>query len=97
MKKFSELQELTKSYLNGDLDKLKVEYEDDNQMRVEVAYTDKDHYHLFYVVDINQANQHVDFIEHYCNFGRDYINLVPCDRFEKALKEYLFKEKTDLI
>ena len=90
MKKFSALSDITTTYLNGTLERLKIEYEDDNTMRAEVMYTDKDEYHLYYIVDIHQETMDVQFVEHYCNYGRDFINIKRNKLFEDSLKNYLF-------
>ena len=96
MKKYSELRHIVYEYLDGELDKLKIEYEDDDTMRVEVAYVDKDLYHLFYIVDVHQLEETLQYKEHYCNYGRDFITLKPNKPFEASLKKYLFNEKTTL-
>ena len=90
MEKFSDLKGITKTLLNGDLEKLKVEYEDDTIMRIEVSYVDHDDYHLFYIIEANRHTEQVKFIEHYCNYGRDFINLKHSASYDKALLAYLF-------
>lgn len=92
MEKFSALKSITKQFLNGDLEKLKIEYEEDNIMRVEISYVDHDDYHLFYIVDAHRDTHKVDFVEHYCNYGRDFINLKPNRLFEKVFTQYLFPQ-----
>lgn len=97
MEKFSDLKTITKEHLNGQLEKLKVEYEDDKTMRIEVSYTDYDEYHLFYIVEANRETKHLSFVEHYCNYGRDFIRLKPNKPFEQAFTSYLFVTNSDSI
>jgi len=97
MEKFSNLKEITKALLNGELEKLKVEYEDDRIMRIEIAYVDHDDYHLFYITEADRQKKQITFIEHYCNYGRDFINLKHSAAFDKALQAYLFENKNDSI
>jgi len=93
MHKFSDMKVLVEDHLNGHLEKLRVDYEDDITMRMEFAYLDDDDYHLFYDVCVHSEQGTVDFREHYCNYGRDFIPLKPHHRFEEAVRHYLFHQK----
>lgn len=92
MKKYSVLAQITKHCFEGELERLKIEYEDDHTMRVEVMYTDRDEFHLFYIVEVHLESRSIDFEEHYCNYGRDYINLQRNMKFEHELHDYLFPQ-----
>ena len=93
MHKFSDMKVLVEQHLNGHLEKLKVEYEDDVTMRMEFGYLDDDQYHLFYDVKVHTDTYLVEFLEHYCNYGRDYINLKHSQAFDSAVQAYLFQTK----
>lgn len=93
MQKFSELKSLVETHLNGHLEKLKVEYQDDVTMKMEFYYLDDDDYHMFYDVLVHTETHKVDFLEHYCNFGRDYITLKQHKPFEHAVHHYFFDLK----
>jgi hypothetical protein len=93
MHKFSDLKVLVEHHLNGHLEKLRVDYEDDITMRMEFAYLDDDEFHLYYDICVHTERETIDFLEHYCNFGRDFINLSPFQVFEEAVRHYLFDKK----
>ena len=42
-----------------------------------------------------EENETIDFMEHYCNYGRDFINLKRNIPFEKAMTSYFFPHKND--
>lgn len=95
MEKFHDVAEITEKHLNGHLVRLRVDYEDDITMKVEVAYEDEDQFHLFYDICVHRENESIRFMEHYCNYGRDYINLKRNIPFEHDMTEYFFPHKND--
>lgn len=94
MHKFNDLKQLVEDHLDGRLERLRVEYDDDVTMKMEFVYVADDECHMVYVVCVHIVNETVQFLEHYCNYyGREYIEVKPHLRFDRALHEHLFTQK----
>lgn len=90
MHKFSEMKQLVEDHLDGHLERLRVEYEDDTHMMMEFAYVGEDDYYMYYDVLVNSESEEVSFKECFCIYGRNQIRVNRQPRFDTAVQDYLF-------
>lgn len=93
MHKFSEMKELVSDHLDGHLERLRVEYEDDIHMLMEFAYVGDDDFFMYYDVLVDSEQEQVQFKESFCLYGRNQIRLKQQPRFDRAVTTYLFPKK----
>jgi hypothetical protein len=85
------MKRLVEDHLDGQLERLRVEYDDNVTMKMEFVYKSDDECHMVYVVCVHIVNETIRFLEHFCNYyGREYIDVRSVGRFERALHDHLF-------
>ncbi|QVK20250.1 hypothetical protein KHQ82_07940 [Mycoplasmatota bacterium] len=92
MRKYSKVSELTKQFLNGKLNKVLVEYENENTLLITVSYEDSHHSWLNYTLKVNNKSNSVDFVHHQCRDMVGVITLTREQEFESAICDYLVEE-----
>jgi len=91
MEKYQDVAKITKEFLDGDLQKLFVEYENPTVVHVRLIYSDENDFQLDYELDINLKKQKVVFCKHELTNPFERTNLQRNKNFEKALFDYLLK------
>ena len=91
MDKYSFIKDLTKQYLDGNLSKVKMEYEGSDSTIVDVVYHDGNPYAFIYRFEVTLSTRDITFIKHYCVYNSDEIKLKRDPQFEKAVLQYLFE------
>ena len=92
MKKYSKVSELTETYLNGKLDRVLVEYENENTLVVSVSYAAGFNGVYNYSVKLNNNNDEVNFLSHKCKDMGVGIKLDRDMSFEVALSSFFQKD-----
>ena len=93
MEKYKNISVLTKEHLKGKLNKLTIEYENDDVVLISVTYEDDHNYWFDYQLSLNNDNEEVNFLHHVCS---NIIGAVALDRdkvFEHAVTEYLLNQR----
>lgn len=90
MEKFAGFTEITNKFLDGRLEELRLNYEDQDHLQVSVTYEYNNYYSLDYKLEVDLSNKSVDFITHHANGSLDRVELNRDKEFEQAVTEYLF-------
>jgi hypothetical protein len=93
MEKYQEVAEITKEYLDGELQKLFIEYQNPTFVHVQLIYEDDTDFQLDYEIDIDLKKQKVLFCKHELTNPFERTNLARNKKFEQALYDYLMKHK----
>ena len=93
MKKYANLKELTKKFLNGNLSMIKMEYDNPKTTVVNIIYSDQAEYKFNYKIEVDNDTKKVAFREHTCDYSNEIIILKREKQFELAVATYLFSDK----
>ena len=91
MEKFASFGKITDEFLNGKLEELVVDYENDHMMAVKVSYEYNNYYTIDYEVEIDITSKEVNFRGH---SSQGYLNKVDLNRekgYEQAVSKYFFQ------
>lgn len=91
MEKFASFTKITDQYLNGKLNELVVNYEDQTHMHVHVSYEYNNYYWLDYEVEVDVDNKQVNFISHRSKSSINKVELSREKEFETAVSDYFFQ------
>ncbi|XMB85315.1 hypothetical protein RJG79_07755 [Mycoplasmatota bacterium WC44] len=97
MRKYSKVSELTKEYLNGKLNKVSIEYENENTLLISVSYEDSHHGWFNYAIKMNNKSNGVDFVHHQCRDMVGVITLTREQEFESAICDFLVDESKRIV
>jgi len=89
MKKFGDVYQLTRDYLNGKLEKFSIDFKNENCCVVSVVYQDDFKYRYDYDVEINREQHDTHFLGHSGTSVLCKLNLERNQEFEKAICNYL--------
>ena len=90
MEKYSRFAKLTTEFLNGDLEKLEVAYNDDHSVTLTIVYKDTNEYRFDYEIQVDIPKHMVEYASH---MSEGYLNRVELGResaFEQAVCNELF-------
>ncbi len=90
MKKYPRIAELTKQYLEGNLEKLTIEYDKHDTFIIKVLYEDPYDFKFDYDIELNSKKRDFSFLGHHSMSVLHRINLDRDKQFEHALTNYLF-------
>lgn len=93
MEKYKNISVFTKEYLKGKLNKLTIEYENDNVVLISVTYEDDHQYWFDYQLSLNNQNEEISFMHHVCSNVIGAVALDRDNRFEKAVTSYLLEQR----
>jgi hypothetical protein len=89
MKKFSDVYQMTREFLNGKLEKFSMNYKNENCLVISVKYEDDYDYRYDYDVEIVKDGRVVNFLGHN---GTSVLCKIKLDRnqdFENAICNYI--------
>lgn len=89
MDKYHELSAITKTFLDGDLQKLSVEYENTRLVHLQMIYEDASKYQFDYEVDVDLGKHQIIFFKHVLTNPFEQTNIRRNKEFEHALEDYL--------
>lgn len=93
MEKYVNIREIVKTSIDGMLEKLTMQYENDHDLHIELEYKDKSDYRYGYEMIINRDTMEVDFITHLLLNGLDHVTLKRNPSLEAGVLNYLFHKK----
>lgn len=96
MKKYSRVSELTEMHLKGKLEKILVEYENEDTLIVSVSYAAGFNGIYDYSLKLNNQNHNVDFVGHKCQFRGEGIKLKRDQAFETEISSF-FQNESRLV
>ena len=90
MEKYKNLKNIVLNSLNGDLDKLTMQYENDHDLHIELEYKDQSEYRYRYEMIIEKFKKQIDFISHTLISGLDHPSLTRNQELEIGVFNYFF-------
>ena len=91
MKKYSEIAEITSTFLLGKLQKLTMEYVNPENLKVSILYEDAYDYYYDYDLIIDPETKKYDFLSHSSVNPLFRFSLDRDQKFEEAVCTYLCK------
>lgn len=91
MEKFNRFAKLTNQFLQGNLEKLEVDYNDDHSVTLKIMYADQNEYRFDYEMTLDISGHLVEYATH---ISEGYLNRVELTResaFEQAVCSELFQ------
>ena len=90
MKEYAEIASITNQYLGGSLDRLTIEYKEENSLFISILYCG-DHDILYdYDIEVDSSNKKFSFLGHHSKSMLHKFSLDRDTKFELALTTYLF-------
>lgn len=90
MRKYSEIAKITTKYLRGSLDRLTIEYKEQDNLFVSILYSDDHNFLYDYDIEIDSKNHDFSFLGHKSKSMLHKFSLDRDKQFELALTSYLF-------
>jgi len=90
MEKYNALSKITEDYLDGNLCRLVMEYENKYDLHISMQYKDRFDKWFDYEIILHKNKKSIDFIKHDCYNCIECLHLNRVTTFENALVEYLY-------